>query len=74
MTKEYWVFWVCIRLCYGNETKTEQDVMKLSAFLTEQHIFLVCQVGIVHHNRKKYPVEQKTQRILAKVKQPFKGV
>ena len=31
-----------IRLCYGIETKTEQDVMKLSAFLTEQHISLVC--------------------------------
>lgn len=41
-----------IRLCYGNETKTEQDVMKLSAFLTEQHITWVCQVEIVHHNRK----------------------
>lgn len=63
-----------IRLCDGNETKTEQDVMKLSAFLTEQHITWVCQVEIIHHNRKKYSLAQKTQRILAKIQQPFQGV
>ena len=63
-----------IRLCYGNETKTEQDVMKVSAFLTEQHISWVCQVEIVHHNRKKYLLAQKTLRILAKVQQPFQSV
>lgn len=63
-----------IRLCYGNETKTVQDVMKLSTFLTEQHISLVCQVEIEHHNRKKNPVAQKTQRILARIQQPFQGV
>ena len=62
-----------IRLFYGNKTKTEQDVMKLSAFLTEQHISLVCQVEIVRP-KKKHPVAQKTQRILAKVQQPFQGV
>ena len=61
-----------IRLFYGNKTKTEQDVMKLSAFLTEQHISLVCQVEIVRP-KKKHPVAQKTQRILAKYNSHFKA-
>lgn len=54
-----------IRLFYGNETKTEQDVMKLSAFLTEQHISLVCQVEFVRP-KKKHPVAQKNSKDISK--------